>query len=35
MSEKSKTIFKLLWRIASISMSVLAIVFLIWFFFVK
>lgn len=35
MSEKIKTLLKLIWHIASISMSVVAIVFLIQFFFAK
>lgn len=35
MSEKNRTLLKLIWHIISISMSVVAIVFLIWFFFVK
>ena len=35
MSEKSKLGLKLAWHIASSLMSIVAIVFLVWFFFVK
>lgn len=35
MSEKSKLGLKLAWHIVSILMSIVAIVFLVWFFFVK